>query len=258
MKKKVISILIALVISLSLASIVFADGSGWGVGGQQNYLTGGSSYQIPNFYPIGNYTDQYYSPNQYYYDSYTNNGYGYNNQYDGYSSYYPVSQDLQYYNCDSYYYNPCYSYSNYDPYYSNSQYCSGSCYCSNCCCQYAQTDSTYINYQAYPVNPYPVNYQSPANTSKQWTPNGSINLNWLIYNFTNENWDRSNVDVKCTAGCHLLTNPNKTLWDIPYTVQRNGSLSFTVNIWQPLYGEKMSFAIVAGSKTLYTFEVDPN
>ena len=110
---------------------------------------------------------------------------------------------------------------------------------------------------SYPIpNPYGQNRE--AQVRKQYNPNGSVILNWLIKNVTNEDWGKKNVDIKCISGCHLLTNPNVTLWDIPYSVPRNGTLSFNVCIWQPMYGENMTFAIVAGSKTLYTFNVNPN
>ena len=63
------------------------------------------------------------------------------------------------------------------------------------------------------------------------------------------------IDILCVSGTHLLTNSKRTRWDIPYTVKRNGTLSFTVNIRQPYQGDTMTFAMVAGSKKLYTFTV---
>jgi hypothetical protein len=113
-------------------------------------------------------------------------------------------------------------------------------------------------YQYYYPQQYQNNQYGNVQYSKQYNPNGSVSLNWLIYNRTNENWGNKNVDIKCVAGCHLLTEPNRTLWDLPYSVPRNGSLSFSVNIWQPMYGESITFSIVAGSKTLYTFTINPN
>ena len=112
----------------------------------------------------------------------------------------------------------------------------------------------YEPYQPY----YPGNGYSNVQVNKQWSYNGSINLTWTITNTTNEYWDKKNIDIKCTSGCHLLTKPERTLWDLPYSVNRGGQLSFTVNIWPPMYSETMSFAIIAGSKTLYQFSVNPN
>ena len=111
----------------------------------------------------------------------------------------------------------------------------------------------------YPFQPsYPYYPNRNVQVSKQLNYDGSLSLNWLLRNVTNEDWGKKNVDIKCISGCHLLVDPNRTLWDLPYTVPRNGTLSFTVNIWQPMYGETMTFSIVAGSKTIYTFDVNPN
>ena len=148
--------------------------------------------------------------------------------------YYPYNPDQPY--------TPYYPYYPYTPVYPNNPYCPG-----------YPCDPVSPTYPSYPNNPY-----NNVQVYKQWAANGSINLNWTIQNVTKENWGWKNVDIKCISGCHLLTNPRQTLWDIPYTVQRGGQLSFTVNIWQPMYGETMTFSIVAGSKTLYTFDVNPN
>lgn len=111
-------------------------------------------------------------------------------------------------------------------------------------------------YPSYPYGQY--NQNGQAQVSKQWNGDGSVNLTWTIRNVTAEDWARSNVDIKCISGCHLLKDQGRILWDLPYTVNRNGMLSFTVIIWNPVYGESMTFAMVAGSKTLYTFTVYPN
>ncbi len=91
--------------------------------------------------------------------------------------------------------------------------------------------------------------------STQWNKNGTIKLTWVIRNTTAEDWPRANIDIKCISGNHLLENPGRSLWDIPYTVRRGETLSFSVNIRQNVPGSTMTFAMVAGSKTLYTFNV---
>ena len=102
------------------------------------------------------------------------------------------------------------------------------------------------------MNPYNTNVE--YNT--QWNSNGTFTLTWRVRNVTNEDWPRSNVDIKCVAGCYLLYE-ERNLWDIPYTVRRNEQLVFSTTIWPPRAGEKMTFSMVAGSKTLYTFDVYP-
>ena len=87
--------------------------------------------------------------------------------------------------------------------------------------------------------------------------NGTVTLTWTIRNISNENWNKDNFDIKCVSGSDLLVNPWQTLWDLPYTVNRNDTLSFTVDIYQANYSDTMTFAIVAGSKTVYSFTVKP-
>ena len=237
MKTRNIILLIALLSLLFVTCAVFADGLN-PVTNQQQYQ---QSYPIPQMYPIGQ------VPNQ---NNYQNNTNPYQNNTNPYNYYYP-QQDQQPYYYPQYqqpynpYYNPYYNPSQpiYDP--VSGQYF----YPIN-------NDYNYYPYQPQPV--YPPNQDSNVQVSKKWNSNGSVSLNWMIRNISGENWDRKNIDIKCLSGCHLLTNPNQTLWDIPYTVNRGDMLSFTVNIWEPMYGETMKFAIVAGSKTIYTFNVNPN
>lgn len=115
-------------------------------------------------------------------------------------------------------------------------------------------------YNPGPYNPQPYNPGSQngnVKVSRQQRNNGTIDLTWEIMNTTTENWSKENYDIKCISGCYLLTNSRQTLWDIPYTVNRNSTLTFTVNISQQGWYDSMTFAIVAGSKTIYTFTVNP-
>ncbi len=96
---------------------------------------------------------------------------------------------------------------------------------------------------------------SNVSVTTQRSHNNTINLTWTIRNVTNETWGSKNVDILCTAGCHLLTDRNRYRWDLPYSVKRNGMLSFTVNIQPYRPGETMTFAMVAGKQTLYSFNV---
>lgn len=246
----ILTVILAFSILLS-ASAALADGLA--------PVTNRQSYPIPQIYPIGQYPNQnnYQGPAapnpQYQYQppqSYNQQPWQYEPQPQYYNPqpwqyepqpqyYYPQQPWQQQENPpQSYYYNqdPIY-----DPY-------SGMYY-------YRLND-----YQGpFPYQPSGSGYQNRnVQTSRQTNYDGSVNLNWVIRNVTNEEWGKKNVDIKCTSGCHLLTNPNQTLWDIPYSVPRNGTLSFTVRIWQPMYGETMTFSIIAGSKTLYTFNVNPN
>ena len=214
---------------LCSVSSVFADGLA--------LITNQQSYPIPQLYPIGQYPNQNYNPG-------TVNPYPpqYNQpqqpqpweQQRYPQPYYPQPYNPQPYDYDQ---NMIY-----DPY-SGMYY-----YIIN------NNQDPYL----YPQPSYPYYQNRNVQVSKQTNYDGSVSLNWLLRNVTNEEWGKKNVDIKCISGCHLLINPNQTLWDLPYTVPRNGTLSFTVNIWQPMYGETMTFSIVAGSKTLYTFDVNPN
>ena len=176
------------------------------------------SYPVPNLYPIGQAPAPNYNPQPYYYP------------------YQPQQQ---------YYYSPQY-YNNTQPIYDPN---SGLNF-------YPIPGPQQYFHPTQPV--YPYGNDRNVIVAKNWKPNGSVDLTWTIRNTTNEDWGRANVDIKCISGCHLLTDPGRTLWDIPHTVNRNNQLTFTVNIWRPMYGETMTFAMVAGSKTLYTFNVNPN
>lgn len=250
MKIKFFAIVVVILGILQTFSILQAQNEWTSVEAQNK---NDQTYQIPRLYPIGQGNAYPTSP----YD----NGippYEYKPEYkptkpenryiphprdpyplepDPFPPYEPVNPDLP-----EYPYQPYYPYYPYYPVYPN-----------NPCCPGYPCDPVSPTYPSYPNYPY-----NNVQVSKQWAANGSINLNWTIQNITKENWNWKNVDIKCISGCHLLTNPRQTLWDIPYTVQRGGQLSFTVNIWQPMYGETMTFSIVAGSKTLYTFDVNPN
>ena len=232
MKTKIILLSITLLSLFILASIAGADGNvpSWNTQNQQ-------SYPIPQLYPIGqnqqNQPQQPWNPNQ----PQQNPPRPPEPKPQPYPGpYYDPWSGLYFYPIDDGTQHPYPPYQPYNPY------------------------PPYPPYQPYnPYPPYdPGNRNSNVQVSKQWKNNGSIKLTWTITNITNEYWDRKNIDIKCTSGCHLLTKPERTLWDIPYSVNRGGQLSFTVNIWNPMYGETMSFAIVAGSKTLYTFNVNPN
>ena len=197
------------------------------------------SYPIPQLYPIGQVPAPNYNPQPYNPQPYNPQPQPYNPQPQ------PYNPQPQPYNPQPYYPNRPQDRNNPQPYYD-----------------------PYSGRYFYPIvdpqNPqpsqpaYPTGNDRNVIVSKHWKQNGSVDLTWTIRNTTPENWDRANVDIKCISGCHILTDPNRTLWDIPHTVKRNEQLTFTVNIWQPMYGETMTFAIVAGSKTLYTFNVNPN
>lgn len=239
MKNKQILFILLCISLFSFALSVNADG------GQQ-------SYPIPQLYPIGQVPNQNTNPYQY------QNNYNYNVQPQQYNVtpqqqyYYPYQQQYQqtqpqyqqqYQPQQQYYYSPEYYFT--QPYYDPN---SGLYF-------YPISEQPNSN-PSRPALPY--NQNGNTIVFKQMNPNGSLNLTWTIRNTTREDWGRSNVDIKCLSGCHLLTDPNRTLWDIPHTVPRNEQLTFSVNIWQPMYGETMTFAMVAGSKTLYTFTVNPN
>ena len=236
MKNKFGILMIICLIFLTASAIVSADGGNSGY--WQNY---GQNYPVPQYYPNGQqntntYNYPYYSTPQPQYQQ---------NQIQLQNQLYPIQNN-----------NNTYPYNQYDP--GNSRYY------YQCPYNYSWSDTDFYwigdDQNCWPYQPYYPYYpgNNSVQVSKQWGFNGSVNLTWTIYNTTNENWYRTNIDIKCVAGCHLLTNPNQTLWDIPYTVNRGGPLSFTVNIWPPMYGETMTFTIVAGSKTLYTFNVNPN
>ena len=212
------------------------------------------SYPVPQLYPVGQVPPQttypyqqqdtytypvqpqnYVTPQpQYYYYPYQQYQPQYQQQYQQPQQYQPQQQ---------YYYSPQYYFTQpmYDP-------------------------ATGLYF--YPISEQPTPYSTRPSVPygregnviifKQPNPDGSIQLTWTISNTTREEWGRSNVDIKCVSGCHLLSDPTRMLWDIPHTVPRNEKLTFSVNIWQPMYGETMTFAMVAGSKTLYTFTVNPN
>ncbi|MBR6089185.1 MAG: hypothetical protein IKP86_04570 [Anaerolineaceae bacterium] len=259
MKKTALIFILILSLAFS-ASAVLADGF---YSGQPQ-----QTYPIPQLYPIDLYnsttqTQPYYNQpyysqpdNSYQQPYYSQPDNSYQQPYYGPDCYlqqffYNLNNNQQYYQGQDYTYPQQYywydSNNGYQPqYYYYDQY-SGIGFYS------LENYSGQYNYQTS----YPGGYYGKVQTGKPWLPNGSVNLTWTIFNTTGEDWNRSNVDIKCISGCHLLTNPNKTLWDIPYTVNRNGQLSFTVNIWQPMYGESMTFSMVAGAKTLYTFNVDP-
>lgn len=235
MKTRTIILLITLLSLLSFTCAVFADGLN-PVTNQQYQ----QSYPVPQMYPIGQVPNQNNTQNN-------TNPYNYYNpqQNQQQQYYYPQNQQQYYYPQNQ---QPYYPY--YDPTQPIYDPISGQYF-------YPINPDPYpYPYQPQPV--YPPNQDYNVQVSKRWNSNGSVSLNWMIRNITSENWDRKNVDIKCVSGCHLLTNPNQTLWDIPYTVNRNEMLSFNVNIWEPMYGETMTFAMVAGSKTIYTFNVNPN
>lgn len=249
MNKKIF-ILILTVFSLTVsAAAAFADGYTYYPTQQQTQT---QSMPIPQYYPNSGQQNQYYYPGT--------PSYGYGQQpaqpytYDpntGYSS--PYVQGCPQTQTQTQTQQPYY-----DPYWQMYFYPIGNTQPGPV--QYTQQ----YQYQQYPQqNSQPYYYgntgqYSNVQVSKQWKNDGSVNLTWTIRNTTTEDWARSNVDIKCVSGCHLLTKPNQTLWDIPYTVKRNDILTFTVNIWNPMYGENMVFSMVAGSKTLYTFTVNPN
>ncbi len=123
----------------------------------------------------------------------------------------------------------------------------------------------YYNYQPQPQ--YLPQYQQPApqyqpNTgsyprvSMAWNNDGSYRLTWTIKNTTNKGWSSADVDIKCVSGCELLRDQSRMRWDIPYTVERNGELTFSVNINQPYYnGYRMTFAMLNGGDWLYQFDL---
>ena len=226
MKNKEFITILLLISLFAITSAAIADG----LAPVQNQ----QSYPVPQLYPIGqapapNYNPQPYNyqpqPQQYNYQTQPQQ-YNYQQPY-----YYPYQP--QYQPQPQYYYSPQY-YNNTQPIYDPN---SG----LNFYPITGQPQYFYPTQQAYP-------YGNDRNVivAKNWKSNGSVDLTW------------TNVDIKCISGCHLLTDPNRTLWDIPHTVNRNNQLTFTVNIWRPMYGETMTFAMVAGSKTLYTFNVNPN
>ncbi len=245
MKNRIFSLLTAALCVLIIASFAAADAGIYPVGQQPQ------SYPVPQYVqpqqpqqpqqqqPYG-YNNPYYN-NPYYNNPYYNNPY-YNNPY---------------YNNPYYYGNPAptkepYSYPVVpQPNYNNQQ--QG---------PYYEPNSGYYFYPVQPQNPQrpqpnnPGNPNSNVQVSTQWRYNGTLDLTWTIKNVTSEDWGKHNFDIKCTGGCYQLIDPNRTLWDLPYTVNRNDRLTFTVNIRQPgPFDDPMTFAIVAGSKTVYTFSV---
>ena len=251
MKQKAIILSIILVLFAFSAAAVSADGWG-GTGGTTTqppvyYQQQPNNQQSPwNFYPLPNQPQQQQQPQQ------QTQPYYYTQPY--YQQPYPTPQPYYqqpYENQQPYYQQP---YQNQQPYYQQ-PYTDPQPYywCNPYPCEPAPV------YPQYPDNSYnygPSGYQNGnVEISEQWRKNGTIDLTWTIRNVTGESWPRTNIDIKCISGCHLLTK-NQRLWDIPYTVNRNEKLSFTVNI-RAGYGDKMTFAMVAGSKTLYTFDVYP-
>lgn len=215
-------------------------------------LAAADGYPVPNYYPIGQQPSPYYYGNpypyqqQYYYIQPTATP----NPTPTPQPYYPPQQQYYYPQQQYPFYNEGQPY--YDPYSQRYFYPIGQ----------NQPPAQPIPQQPYyypqPVQPFGTQQQEAnVQISEQWSSNGTINLTWTIRNITREDWSRSNIDIKCIGGCELLSKQSKTLWDIPYTVKRNGMLSFTVNIRQPYPGQRMTFAMVAGSKTLYTFNVFP-
>ena len=182
MKNRIFLIFLYIFIILTMISAAAADGN------QQ-------SYPIPQLYPIGQVPNQ---PQNYPLAPVQpqNNNYQPPQQY-----FYPYQQQYQPYQPQQtppqYYYSPDY-YNNTQPY-------------------YVPNSGQYF----YPVNgyqgPFPFEPSQPYGNDrnvivgKNWKPNGTIDLTWTIQNTTREEWDRSNVDIKCINGCHLLTNPNKIL-----------------------------------------------
>ena len=255
MKTRVISLLTAILCLLIIASFAAADAGLYPIGQQQTQSYPVPQYHKPQPQPQQPPTQQPYSYNNPYYNNpYYNNPY-YNNQY---------------YN-NPYYNNPYYPYGNPAPTQvpptptkpqPNNHQQQGPFY---------EPNSGYYFYpiqqpqqpwqQQNPGGPWqnnPGNQNNNVQVSAKWGYNGTLDLTWTIKNVTTEDWGKKNIDIKCTGGCYLLTNPNQTLWDLPYTVNRNDRLTFTVNIRQPgPYDDAMTFAIVAGSKTLYTFSVKP-
>lgn len=235
MNNKAILVITFVMCILAGVSSVIADGL--------NPIQNQQSYPVPQLYPIGQVPNQIYDPNN--------------------QPQTPQPQPQQY-NQQPYYYPNQQPYQPYQPQQTQPQYYYGPEYYNNTQPIYDPMSGQIF----YPINNYqnPFPYQ-PANpygndrnviVEKHMNSNGSVDLTWTIRNNTREEWGRSNVDIKCISGCHLLTNPSQTLWDIPHTVHQNGQLTFTVNIWRPMYSETMTFALVAGSKTLYTFNVNPN
>lgn len=250
MKNRIFSLLTAILCVLIIESFAAADAGLYPIGQQQSQSYPMPQYQNPqpqqqqqqpqqNGYGNPYYNNPYYN-NPYYSNPYYNNPY-YNYPYYPYGSQAPTQQP----------YNP-------QPNYNNQQ--QG---------PYYDPNSGYYFYPVQPQQPYnprpnygPQQNQGNQNNNvqvyTQWGPNGTLDLTWTIKNVTNEDWGKKNIDIKCTGGTYLLTDPNRTLWDLPYTVNRNDKLTFTVNIRQPgPYDDALTFAIVAGSKTLYTFAVKP-
>lgn len=259
MKNRILPLLTAIACVLLIASFAAADGAGLYPIGQQQ----------PQSYPMPQYNQpkpqqqnqpqtkpqQQSQPQQ--------QPYSYNNPYYNNPYYNNPYYNNPYYN-NPYYNNPYYPYGNQAPAQPSQP-------------NYNQQQGTYYDpnsgYTFYPVQPQqPQQPQPPAGpqpnnqgyqnnnvqVSAQWGRNGTLDLTWTIKNVTTEDWGKKNIDIKCIGGCYLLTDPNRTLWDLPYTVNRNDRLTFTVNIRQPRpYDDAMTFAIVAGSKTLYTFSVRP-
>ncbi len=252
MKNRIFSLLTAILCVLIIASFAAADAGLYPIGQQQ-----------PQSYPVPQYMKPQPQPQP---QQNQQQPYGYNNPY----------YNNPYYN-NPYYANPYYN----NPYYNNPYYNNPYGYQAPTQVPYSNPQQNYNNnqqqgpyydpnsgYNFYPVPqpqyPYGPQYNNQENqnsnvqVSAQWKYNGTLDLTWTIKNVTNEDWGKKNIDIKCTGGTYLLTDPNRTLWDLPYTVNRNDRLTFTVNIRQPgPYDDAMTFAIVAGSKTLYTFSVRP-
>ncbi len=121
----------------------------------------------------------------------------------------------------------------------------------------------YYNYQPQyqpqyqqPAPQYQPNTGSYPRVSMSWNNDGSYRLTWTIKNTTNKGWSSADVDIKCVSGCELLRDQSRMRWDIPYTVERNGELTFSVNINQPYYnGYRMTFAMLNGGDWLYQFDL---
>ena len=243
MKNRTLLILIIAICMLSAAAAVSAESGLYPIG---QYTQ--PSYPAPQYNQPGQQNQNNYNPPYYNYPYYsqpvptpqpTPDPYFYQQPQPYYQEQY---YQQPYYPQQPYYQEQYYQQPYYDPY-------SGYNF-------YPFDQQPYYQQPQQPQQPYYPGYQDPnVQVRTQRNKNGTTKLTWEIRNTTAENWDKGNIDIKCISGCHNLANPNRTLWDIPYTVRRNESLSYSVNIRNYFPGETMTFAMVAGSKTLYTFNV---
>ncbi len=111
-------------------------------------------------------------------------------------------------------------------------------------------------YYPQPAPQYQPNYASYPQVSLGRNNDGSYRLTWTIKNTTNGGWSSSDVDIKCVSGCELLRDQSRMRWDIPYTVERNRELTFSVDINCPYYsGYRMTFSLLNGGDQLYMFDL---